>query len=332
MSSNHRAGSAGPTSAGGGQPEDSVSEGDVRIGAPDDEGESVPDDELFDGVPDDELEGGELESPADPPSLTLTPIGVVHSPFKDRLSAPRQPRAGMGIQGTIQLFQHVGYEYALEDLASFRFIWVVFWFHKNTGFRRKVQPPRSQRRRGVFATRSPYRPNPIGLSAVELLGIDGLTLRVQNLDILDGTPVLDLKPYVPYIDSIPEATNGWLDEPVLPADPIPHYQVDFAPRASAQLAFLEQHAVSLRPRIEEVLRLGPAPHPYRRIKANGKDFILAYKAWRIDFAVPDGAGPGQSQDLRIEVLAIRSGYRPSVLATTKTAELDLHRALIEQFG
>ncbi len=272
----------------------------------------------------------EPESPDDPLSLTLTPIGIVRSPFKDRMSAPRQPRAALGIQGTLELFKHVGYEYALEDLASFRFIWVVFWFHKNTTFRRKVQPPRSQRRRGVFATRSPYRPNPIGLSAVELLGVDGLTLRVQNLDILDGTPILDLKPYIPYTDSIPEATNGWLDEPILPADPIPEYPVDFAPHARAQLAFLEQHEVRLTAPIEDVLRLGPAPHPYRRIKPNGKNFILAYKAWRIDFAVHEGATPGES--LRTEVLAIRSGYRPSVLANTRSAELDLHRALIEQFG
>jgi tRNA-Thr(GGU) m(6)t(6)A37 methyltransferase TsaA len=310
-----------------GKTEDGVPAGEARSGVSARVGGGgVPDEQLEGEVPDDELEGDELEPAGDPLSLTLTPIGIVRSPFTDRLSAPRQPRAAMGVQGTLQLFPHVGYEYALEDLASFRFIWVVFWFHKNTSFRRKVQPPRSQRKRGVFATRSPYRPNPIGLSAVELLGVEGLTLRVQNLDILDGTPILDLKPYVPYIDSIPEATNGWLDEPVLPPDPIPNYQVDFAPHARAQLAFLEQHAVSLRPRIEEVLRLGPAPHPYRRIKANGKDFILAYKAWRIDFAVPDDA------DLRIEVLAIRTGYRPSVLATTKTAELDLHRALIEQFG
>jgi tRNA (adenine37-N6)-methyltransferase len=257
------------------------------------------------------------------PTLTLTPIGVVRSPFSDRLSAPRQPRAGEGIPGTIELFEHMGYQYALEDLATFRFIWVLFWFHKNPNFRRKVQPPRSQKRRGVFATRSPHRPNPIGLSAVELLGVDGLRLRVQNLDILDGTPVLDLKPYIPYTDSIPHATNGWLDEALRPVDPIPRHQVNFSPRASAQLAYLEGHAVLLRPRLEEVLGLGPAPHPYRRIKANGDAFVLAYKAWRIDFT---------AADLTILVLDIRTGYRPSVLATSKDPEIDLHRAFIEAFA
>jgi len=260
---------------------------------------------------------------ADRPRLTLEPIGIVRSPFSERMSAPRQPSAAPGVQGSLELFPHLGYEHALEDLATFRFIWVLFWFHKNQTFRRKVLPPRSDRRRGVFATRSPYRPNPIGLSAVELLGIEGLTLRVQNLDLLDGTPILDLKPYIPYTDSIPGADNGWLDEPVRPADPKPRYQVSFAARARAQLDFLASHAVTLAPAIEEVLRLGPTPHPYRRIKPSGDAFILAYKAWRIDFT---------ARDLEIEVLAIRSGYRPSVLANGKDAGLELHRALIERFG
>jgi tRNA (adenine37-N6)-methyltransferase len=254
--------------------------------------------------------------PAQPPTLTLKPIGVVRSPFVDRLSAPRQPRAAEGVRGTLELLPHSGFEHALEDLASFRFIWVLFWFHKNQSFRRKVQPPRSQRKRGVFATRSPYRPNPIGMSAVELLGIEKLTLSVQSLDILDGTPILDLKPYIPYTDSIPGADNGWLDEPVRPRDPIPSYNVEFAPRAREQLAYLEQHEVVLGPNIEEVLRLGAAPHPYRRIKPKGDGWVLAYKAWRVDFVV---------SNLEVTVLAIRSGYRPSELYTSSEPVVVLHR-------
>jgi tRNA-Thr(GGU) m(6)t(6)A37 methyltransferase TsaA len=266
---------------------------------------------------------GEADGPADAGlTLTLKPIGVVRSPFSERMSAPRQPRAAEGIQGSLELYPHVGYEHALEDLASFRFIWVLFWFHKNQHFKRKVLPPRSQRRRGVFATRSPYRPNPIGMSAVELLGIEGLRLRVQNLDILDGTPILDLKPYIPYSDAIVEATNGWLEEAYRPVDPIPRHEVVFAPRARAQLDYLERHAVILAPHIEEVLRLGPTPHPYRRIKQNGDGYVLAYKAWRIDFSV---------RDLRIEVQNLRTGYRPSVLANGKAPELELHRAFVAAF-
>jgi tRNA (adenine37-N6)-methyltransferase len=256
-------------------------------------------------------------------TLTLKPIGVVRSPFAERMSAPRQPRAAEHVQGTLELFRNAGFEHALEDLQSFRFIWVLFWFHKNQTFRPKVLPPRSERRRGVFSTRSPYRPNPIGMSAVELLGIEKLTLRVQGLDILDGTPILDLKPYVPYTDSIPGADNGWLGEVARPKDPIPDYEVELAPRALEQLAYLERHAIVLAPNIKDVLRLGATPHPYRRIKPNGSAWVLAYKAWRVDFSVS-----GQS----VLVLGLRSGYRPSVLATSREPEIELHRTFSELFA
>src|SRR5512140_228789 len=91
--------------------------------------------------------------------LVVTPIGVVHTPFPDRASAPRQPAAARGVPGTIELFPDGRYAHALEDLDRFRYVWVLFWFHLNEGWRSKVLPPRSSERRGVFATRSPYRPN-----------------------------------------------------------------------------------------------------------------------------------------------------------------------------
>jgi tRNA-Thr(GGU) m(6)t(6)A37 methyltransferase TsaA len=264
-----------------------------------------------------------LEPPL--PAVSLTPIGVAHSPFRERSSAPRQPRAAGAAEGTLELFAVSGIEHALEDLTSFRFIWVLFWFHHNQdkGFRPKVLPPRSERRRGVFATRSPYRPNPIGLSAVELLGIEGRVLRVANLDLLDGTPILDLKPYIPYTDSIPDASNGWLDAAALPADPIPDHDVEFAPRALQQLAFLETQGVVLRPHVVDVLRLGPQPHPYRRIKANADAWVLAYKEWRVDFKI---------QGRCMYVTAVRSGYRPSVLFHGTAPELVLHRAFTDHFS
>jgi len=256
--------------------------------------------------------------------LVLHPIGVVHSPFHERLQAPRQPAAAAGIEGSIELFPTNGVEHALEDLASFRFIWVLFWFHKNQSFKPKVLPPRSQQRRGVFATRSPYRPNPIGLSALELLAVEGRVLRVRNLDILDGTPVLDVKPYIPYTDSIGLANSGWLEQPDSSNDPLPAYLVTFSEGAVARLAYLEQeHELVLREHVEQVLRLGPQPHPYRRIKRQGDGFVLAYKAWRFSFTADAS---------RIRVTDVRSGYNPSELFDKGDPELAVHREFQERFG
>ena len=144
--------------------------------------------------------------------VTFTPIGVVRTPFPDRVSAPRQPAAAIGVQGTIELEPGRDFEHALEDLEGWDRLWVIFCFHLNEGWRPKVLPPRSaEKRRGVFSTRSPHRPNSIGLSVVRLRRVRGLVLDVEDLDIVDGSPVLDLKPYVPYADAFPEARTGWLE-------------------------------------------------------------------------------------------------------------------------
>ena len=123
-----------------------------------------------------------------------------------KVEAARQPRASGGAAGSIELLPGRNFEHALCDLAEWQYIWVLFWFDRNEGWRPKVLPPRSRSgRKGVFATRSPHRPNPLGLSAVRLERVDGLTLHVSDVDMLDGTPVLDIKPYVAYTDAIADA-------------------------------------------------------------------------------------------------------------------------------
>jgi len=242
-------------------------------------------------------------------SLSVEPIGVVHSPFGERVDAPRQPVVAAQVEGTVELFAGRGYEDALCDLAAWDHIWLVVWFDRNRGFRSKVTPPRGDKKRGLFATRSPYRPNPIGLSAVQLLSVEGLTLRVRGLDLLDGTPILDIKPYVPYTDSIPTANHGWLDdlksEGTRPTDPFTRFEVQFAPLAILQLAFLKaEHAIDLQERIEAQLVLGPAPHAYRRIRMQDGKLQLAIKEWRVWFAVVDRC---------VTVQKIGSGFRPKEL-------------------
>ncbi|HEX7670478.1 MAG TPA: tRNA (N6-threonylcarbamoyladenosine(37)-N6)-methyltransferase TrmO [Polyangiaceae bacterium] len=276
--------------------------------------------------------------------LSLTPIGVIRTPFVDRASAPRQPAAARGVKGTLELHPDGRFEHALQDLNSFSHIWVLFWFHLNDSWHSKVLPPRSDKRRGVFATRSPYRPNPLGMSVLRLERVEGLTLHVLDVDIIDGTPLLDIKPYLPYTDAVTDADHGWLTasleagvvEGARPfesqaspgsgsVDPRAAFAVRFSPEASAQLAFLrERHSLDLSPRIAEVLTLGPSPHPYRRIKKDGTGFVLAVREWRARFRV-DGE--------TVTVDRVLSGYRPSVLfSTVDDPALGVHREYVAEFG
>ena len=244
-----------------------------------------------------------------PPRLTLEPIGVARTSHRSKAEAPRQPAAARDTEGRIELYPGRNFEHALDDLAGFQRIWVLFWFHLNDSWRPKVLPPRSTSgRKGVFATRSPHRPNPLGLSAVRLERIEGLVLHVRDVDLVDGTPVLDLKPYVPYTDAFPEASTGWLgDEPRdAPADPIGAWTVQFEPVAAGQAAWIEARTgLPLAERITATLKLGPQPHAYRRIRREGGGYLLKVKEWRVRF---DREGPV------IRVQSIASGYRPAEVA------------------
>jgi tRNA-Thr(GGU) m(6)t(6)A37 methyltransferase TsaA len=252
------------------------------------------------------------------PELRLQPIGFARSPFADRVSAPRQPYASKGARGTIELLPNHNFEHALSDLDKWDHIWVIFWFHLNHGWRPKVLPPRSTRRRGVFATRAPHRPNPLGLSVLQLESVEGLSINVRNLDLVDGTPILDIKPYVPFADAIPSASSGWLETP----DPEPAFEVVLEALAKRQTAWLKRyHDVDLAPAIAQTLSLGPAPHPYRRIRRDGDRFRLALKEWRVFFRV---------EDRRILVETIASGYGTRQLESDPA--LATHRAFVEKFG
>jgi tRNA (adenine37-N6)-methyltransferase len=257
----------------------------------------------------------EAEVSADSAELLCRPIGVIHTPFRERLAAPRQASAAREVEGRIVLNSGFGFEHALCDLSGFPYIWVLFWFHQNQGWRPKVLPPRSAHRRGLFSTRSPYRPNPIGLSAVKLERIDGLVLFVRGVDMLDGTPVLDLKPYVPYADAIAGAEGGWLETA---RDPLPGFSVEFEPSAVRAMEYLHSTwNIDLEEPIRAILTLGPQQHPYRRIRADGDMSVLSVKDWRARFRV-DGT--------HITVHEIVSGYRPRELVTNLDTALDAHRA------
>ena len=140
--------------------------------------------------------------------MTFDPIGIIYTPFEDPQATPRYPRMAAGAQGTIELLPQ--YTDGLKDLDGFERIWVVFQFHKSTGSQLLVRPPFDpDNTHGVFATRSPNRPNPIGISCVRLVRVQGNMLCVADVDMLNGTPILDIKPYVPITDFFEVSRIGW---------------------------------------------------------------------------------------------------------------------------
>jgi len=149
--------------------------------------------------------------------FTYRPIGILRSPYTRRIDAPHQSTVVAGTEtgelatATLELQDWLD-ERVIQDLNGFDRLWLIYAFHRSEGWRTTVKPPRGGPKRGVLATRSPHRPNSIGLSAVELIKIEGKTLHLRGVDLLDGTPVLDIKPYVPYADAFPEAKAGWIDD------------------------------------------------------------------------------------------------------------------------
>jgi tRNA-Thr(GGU) m(6)t(6)A37 methyltransferase TsaA len=139
--------------------------------------------------------------------MNLIAIGVVHTPHRQAAGSPVQAALATGVRGTVEVFPE--YAAGLRDLDGFERIWLVYWFHRARAAELVVTPYLDTTPRGLFATRAPCRPNPIGLSAVQLLGIVGSVLEVEGLDILDNTPLLDIKPYIPAFDAFEAKRIGW---------------------------------------------------------------------------------------------------------------------------
>ena len=146
--------------------------------------------------------------------FALEPIGWVRSPYQRRFGTPQQASAiDSHADAVLELDAARIPPEALTDLAGIERIWVLSYLHRSGTWGPRVRPPRGPRvQRALFATRSPDRPNPLGLSAVQLLRVEGTKLHVRGVDLLDGTPILDIKPYVPYADAFPSSRAGWIDE------------------------------------------------------------------------------------------------------------------------
>lgn len=236
------------------------------------------------------------------PSLTLQPIGFLRTRQQVKFQAGHQPVSATEERNELTLLPDARHEQALQDLAGFDRIWLLSWFHRNTTWRPMVLPPRGPaRRRGTFATRSPHRPNPLGLTCVPLRGVAGRTLLLGPCDLIDGTPILDIKPYIPAFDAFPEARAGWIDEMEASLRAPAHHTLDYAPLAREQLAWLlDQGGIDFTPRLAELLTRDPAPHRTRRIRRRGEaEFTIGCGAWRAVFTVREQA---------VTVTAVEAGY------------------------
>ena len=196
------------------------------------------------------------------------PIGVIRTSFTEKFGVPRQSMMIREARGVLKINPESSYRDALNHLDQFSHVWILFVFHTHLekGWRPTIRPPRLEapRRVGVFASRTPHRPNPIGISAVKLDRIDldavgGIELHLSGVDFLDGTPVLDIKPYLPFADSIPEANSGWA------GSEIPKYRVEFS---NESLQAMEAISLERHPRfkelVEQILEWDPRPTSQRR--------------------------------------------------------------------
>jgi len=164
----------------------------------------------------------------------MKPIGYFRSELKKKYEVPRQGNYSQTDKlAFVEIENGFDFEQSTGDLKGFSHLWLIYLFHQAHHFKPMVLPPTSDQKRGLFATRSPHRPNPIGLSVVELVQIEGRRLWVKNFDLIDGTPILDLKPYVPVYDSIPDAALGWTSEPTI------QYGVKLSALAEEQIPYAQ---------------------------------------------------------------------------------------------
>jgi tRNA-Thr(GGU) m(6)t(6)A37 methyltransferase TsaA len=243
-------------------------------------------------------------------------IGFAQSPYKEKFGTPRQPGLVAGTIGHIQLCDDLNPD-AFDGLAEFSHAWIVFAFHANESFKSgkafcktKVHPPRLEGKAiGVFASRSPHRPNPIGLSLVKIEKVEDRTLTVSGLDLIDGTPILDIKPYLPSIEATAEAREGWsakIDSPT--------FQVSWSDTAKRDVLVLTSHLNDQSRKatleaIENIVKLDPRPVAYRGTVENPDPYMSRYgfrfEDWNVVFEMkPVSAETGGEARRRVEIVSL----------------------------
>ena len=225
------------------------------------------------------------------PENSINAIAWVASPFKEKFAIPRQPNLAPSVVSQIIVPKPYGTVEAFSGLEEFSHIWLLFRFHQNLtkGWKPQVRPPRlgGNQKMGVFATRSSFRPNALGLSVVPLLEIkclsDKVTLLVNGLDLVDGTPIYDIKPYIPYVDAIPDASSGFAPDAPDVID------VLFKPEALRQLKTLSNEYRELETQLREVLSQDPRPAYRKQAKHDPHQYGTSFDSFNFRWQVIDNS-------------------------------------------
>jgi len=258
-------------------------------------------------------------------NLAFKPIGIFSAQAKYKQQAARQGVYADMPQGYVHLNVDSQFEMALRDLEGFERIWLIYVFHQNEHWRPTTRPPVPAKHRdriGVFASRSPYRPNPIGICAARLIAVQGLVLTVAEADLLDGTPILDIKPYVPQFDAFPQARYGWLEEQEHDQWTIQGSELF----TSQSLWIKERSGQDLEAFCNVQLGINPLDSSRKRVRKQGEHWVIAFRTWRVEFTATE-----KEKTLRLE--RVFSGYSEEELmpnALDPYSDKDLHRAFTRQ--
>jgi tRNA-Thr(GGU) m(6)t(6)A37 methyltransferase TsaA len=205
-------------------------------------------------------------------TYSLTPIGHILTPFTQKFSIPRQGLSLSPANGEIVFADNIDVPQSLDGIEAFSHLWILFLFHENIaqGYKAKVRPPRlgGNRKIGVFASRSSFRPNAIGMSVVENKGLHNKRLIVGGVDLLSGTPILDIKPYLSYADAVPEAKSGYAQE-----KPLTLLEVVYTDKAEQALKLYEMKHPEIVNLITTILSQDPRP-AYKRNKQDNKVYFI----------------------------------------------------------
>jgi tRNA-Thr(GGU) m(6)t(6)A37 methyltransferase TsaA len=254
--------------------------------------------------------------------ITIEPIGYVECEFNYPFEQPRQGEFANN-KGRVKLRPHQNFEQALQDLEKFDRVWLIYHFDRNSSWRPKVSPPISANdvKRGLFATRSPHRPNGIGISAVKLLSIKGLTLEIADFDLLNKTPILDIKPYVPSYDSYSDSSTGWIEESIKE-----NYKIEYSTLFSTQSEWIKNIcSLDIKNFIEVQLANSPLDTKKRRVKGDSSSAIISFRTWRIEFSV-------DNDKRALKVNYIKTGYTTQELVDSydKYGDKEVHNLFTTQ--